>query len=382
MKSAFTTTSIFVALAASALTFACTQSAGEPVTSDDKIVGGKEATPGAWPGTVALYGYGMQICGGALIASDWVLTAAHCVEPSSPTGRIDKVVIDRHDLTTTVGESIAVKRAFRHARYNSSRMDNDLALLQLVSKSTGPTAKIIGSAQIEQVADGKDVTVVGWGNTSESGRPSNVLREVTVPIISTAECQAFPQYDIVGQNQLCAGLPTGGKDSCQGDSGGPVYFKIGNDAYHVGLTSWGIGCARPNAPGVYTRTSRYLGWIWEKTEGAAGEQPPPSDGGTDAGTFTPFEASGSVNKGELKAFSYDAPPGDYHVTLSGTNDADLYVKVDGAASQSSYDCKSESATSDEECTVTLEAPGKIQVGVLGYSTTAADFALRGERVTE
>ena len=57
---------------------------------------------------------------------------------------------------------------------------------------------------------------------------------------------------------ICAGLRQGTKDSCQGDSGGPLFQKIEDKWVEVGLVSWGIGCARANAPGVYTRVGNYL----------------------------------------------------------------------------------------------------------------------------
>lgn len=56
---------------------------------------------------------------------------------------------------------------------------------------------------------------------------------------------------------LCAGLPEGGRDACQGDSGGPL--TVANQV--AGIVSWGIGCARPNLPGVYARVPFYRNWI-------------------------------------------------------------------------------------------------------------------------
>merc|ERR1712157_655206 len=65
---------------------------------------------------------------------------------------------------------------------------------------------------------------------------------------------------------LCAGFQEGQKDSCQGDSGGPLVRRKTNDDgtftdVHVGVVSWGYGCARANNPGVYARTSKRIDWI-------------------------------------------------------------------------------------------------------------------------
>jgi secreted trypsin-like serine protease len=88
--------------------------------------------------------------------------------------------------------------------------------------------------------------------------------EVEVPIVSNEEANAAynPEGSTVTENMIAAGLPEGGKDTCQGDSGGPFLVKGKKDAFILaGATSWGIGCARPGLPGIYTRLSRYSDWL-------------------------------------------------------------------------------------------------------------------------
>ena len=92
-----------------------------------------------------------------------------------------------------------------------------------------------------------------------------------MPVLTQQECRDS-KYGAaaITDNMICAGFLEGGKDSCQGDSGGPMHVAFGNTTQYqlAGIVSWGEGCARPNAPGVYTRVNRYLDWIQRNTQGA------------------------------------------------------------------------------------------------------------------
>lgn len=117
--------------------------------------------------------------------------------------------------------------------------------------------------------------VVGWGKTQEGGQSSEVLMQLMIPVLENEECRrryasvnrylAPEQFD---EAVLCAGVLAGGKDTCQGDSGGPLMTSEVVDGqmrfYLIGVVSYGVGCARPEIPGVYSSTQYFMDWIIEQ----------------------------------------------------------------------------------------------------------------------
>ncbi|KXJ75125.1 hypothetical protein RP20_CCG012291 [Aedes albopictus] len=116
---------------------------------------------------------------------------------------------------------------------------------------------------------GTNGLATGWGTLKEDGKPSCILQEVEVPVISNDVCSSETNYtsSMITDNMMCAGyLGVGKKDSCQGDSGGPLVAERPDKRYElIGVVSWGNGCARPYYPGVYTRVTQYLDWIKENS---------------------------------------------------------------------------------------------------------------------
>jgi len=228
----------------------------EEYNATERIVGGTVAAAGSGPWTVAMLRSGSLMCGGSIFNARTVITAAHCT-----SGQSASTISVRYNSLNygSGGATISATRLVTHSGYNSGTIDNDVALIILTSAMTlGQTqAKAVSlPSQGSDPSSGTNVVCHGWGTTSEGGSISSAQREVTVPIVARATCNS--QYGGgITNNMVCAGVSGGGKDACQGDSGGPLTAN----GQLLGIVSWGYGCARPNYPGVYTRTGNYNTWI-------------------------------------------------------------------------------------------------------------------------
>ncbi|OCQ23260.1 serine protease [Pseudoalteromonas luteoviolacea] len=301
------------------------------------VVGGVETPAYSRPYQVALLMNGRQGCGGTLISPDWVLTAAHCLDSASTASLT--VRVGAHSISRGDGQTLRVSQIINHERWrgaNGIRSGYDIALLKLASPA--PTqytpAKLPTTAIESQYANvGNYVTVSGWGLTSNRGRPSDVLREAELPVISNSSCSSLLNFSIPG-SVVCGG-GEGGRSACNGDSGGPYAVRVGNDFYSIGTVSWGIACQGATA---FTRTTSYLDWIKQKT--GIGDNPtdnPPVANFTYSvnGTVANFTNQSTDDKGitqyqwnfgqgnatssaENPSFDY-AAAGNFNVTLTVTD---------------------------------------------------------------
>ena len=89
---------------------------------------------------------------------------------------------------------------------------------------------------------------------------------------------------------------------------------------------------------------------------------------------------GSVARNVSKAFATPVlDAGTYQFSMTGTGDADLYVRIGSAPTTTAYDCRPYKTGSNETCSVTLAQPAPIHVMVRGYANTTSKYELRGKK---
>ncbi|MGE4268354.1 MAG: serine protease [Deferribacterales bacterium] len=274
-----------------------------------KIIGGTTVSSGAYPFVVAILDttggstdYSQQFCGGTLIDSQWVMTAAHCMVDYTTTTAMShlRILTGTNTLSTTTtssGTKVSVSAVYVHESYNSTTYENDIALVKLSSAVSSDPIDSLSTSTYTGFVTGDDATVAGWGSTAYPATAHSYptdLMEVDLPIVSNATCSG--SYSTITDNMLCAGYSSGGKDSCSGDSGGPLFVNDGSSNIVVGIVSNGTGCALAGYYGVYTRVSQYASWVDGKMSGTSTDSGS-TDSDTDSSTDTDSGSTDSSSGG-------------------------------------------------------------------------------------
>lgn len=231
-----------------------TQSENNEGTSDviGYIIGGTQVTdPDRYKYIVSLTKWGGHFCGGALIAPDLVVSAAHCQNiDGAKVGLINKndntvptfTGINGVTRSTNCNNGQQNKMIHIHEYYGDNYV-NDLMVVKLggsVDTSVYPVVSI--NTDGSSPSSGDPLTTMGWGQTiaGSSTSMANTLNEVEVTAVSQSACTSM-YGGYLQDNMFCA--MDAGQDACQGDSGGPIIDR-GSDAASdvlMGVVSWGYG---------------------------------------------------------------------------------------------------------------------------------------------
>ncbi len=268
--------------------WASMETAGRPVNEESpenqaiqpSIVGGLETDIQSFPWVVAIVSsqmpdaYAGHRCGGSLVASDWVLTSAHCVFNGDVLVSPDElwVLAGQADLSGHSGQTVQIAAVLSHPAFDAQTGDYDVALIRLAQELEYAPVHIPFLDPQPLVEAGAPVTIVGWGSMAPSDDLAaypHILRQAELQLTDAGQCQErihqhTGQYTITAR-MLCASSPTSAKDACTGDSGGPLLFWHAEPGtwVQIGVISWGIGCAVPALPGVYANLHPLQSWIVE-----------------------------------------------------------------------------------------------------------------------
>jgi len=277
---------------------------GYPYEKDDasplfRIIGGKPAKQGHAPSIVALQNKrGRFVCGGALITESIILTAAHCIITRIlPNGRGTETKNGKKKIwwvraggthKRKLKQRRKISRVICHPKYGpnvpeykgSDKLHNDICVL----KVNTPFKLKRKNVEVAKLNDqkpklGDHFSAFGWGSNQQKQKQKHWKHHLQV--LSGIDLMPWDQCkrrlkDMGNKAKLeerlekrldhkafCTKqLP--GTDTCKGDSGGPLYIQNGNSRklnIIAGIVSWGPGCAKTNAPAIYTDVFKHARWI-------------------------------------------------------------------------------------------------------------------------
>ncbi|XP_044019359.1 serine protease 27-like [Aphidius gifuensis] len=221
-----------------------------------RIVGGSDAQKGQYPFIVSIQKSLSHFCGGSIINSKWILTAAHCVKGQSP---FDFNIVAGVTSLKEGGKIYKSDFLQWHESFSMTFIKNDIGLIRLTTdieynENVKPIALPTNNFyQVEY-----SVTLIGWGTTKTWGKVPDKLQHIQLKTVSQLKCKL--KHLFARKTTICT-LTKRGEGACHGDSGGPLVA----DNTLIGIVSYGLPCAR-GIPDVFTRVWSYVDWINETME--------------------------------------------------------------------------------------------------------------------
>lgn len=199
------------------------------------IFGGDMTRRGEWPWLVAIYlteSLGVSFaCGGNLITSKAVLTAAHCIKTPYKIYQPHEVLLyfghyNRHDWTEVDSMRSRASRIYIHPDYKMDSINKDADLAIVITDQVIEFNNFIQPAclwstmEFKRNSDDESGVIVGWGRHSLDGVVSTHPRKIRLPIVEVDQCMINSRSiaPALSNRTFCAGT-LDGRGPCHGDSG-------------------------------------------------------------------------------------------------------------------------------------------------------------------
>merc|ERR1711862_253145 len=223
------------------------------------VVGGRYASFGGYPFYASILVYNIKkgkwehICGGALVDSNWVLSAAHCIVK----GYKYAVEIGRYAYNSHNGGQYMEKRRAEivctNPEFDKAKVMQDFGLLYFEEPSKIKPAKLDFDGRIKY-REYYPFVILGFGSTGSTGHGPfpETLQEVDVYYVNNDDCgDEWDEH--IDESVLCSSS-YGGGDSCKGDSG-PLIINDGTEYqdYLAGIVSYGPVPCDGSVPVLYGR---------------------------------------------------------------------------------------------------------------------------------
>jgi chymotrypsin-like protease len=231
---------------------------------DSRIINGDLAGLGQFPWQAALYANSGSTtyfrCGGSIISEQWILTSAVCIY-GYDTFTVLVGVIDLNGSGVLAQSSEIIPyydydpNDFHHYSIGLVKLSTPLAFNRYVAAITLPE---------NLLEDGTNVTISGWGSTTDLGDESQFLLYADLVTIRNSECTAI--YGNILESVVCAkSVTTPVKTACIGDGGDPMVVDINTNPVLVGVLCFLRTSCESGYPSAFTRTASFRNWIRDTT---------------------------------------------------------------------------------------------------------------------